>query len=473
MSASSFRFYGFLSLFLILRIAFLAFTTLPLDCEEAQYWCWGAESISWGYFSKPPLTSWLMTLMTTVGNQSAFWVRSLSPVFHFGVAWVIYAWALSETSKTKARLAALLYFTLPGTFFSSILMTTDVPLLLMSSMSLLFIWKGIQKERLGYWMVAGVFLGLALLSKYIAAFIPISLILYASLYQRRLFKTAGLYYLLLAAFAVILPHLIWQVNHGFTTIEHTLNSNMVVNSYGTKLNFSAFFEYVIGQFALFGPFLMGLLVTRAFWRPKAPFEKFNHCLIWPLFITMCLQGLLAKVNLNWGVLTVLGVVLLCVQVGSETFLKRMIVTNTTLGFIGMGLLLNPEASMQLFGVKYKGLNHYQLLQKAQHYTDQWCKLNQCHLIADHRCVAALARFYGNYASAHKWYRGVGGKDYFEWVSPYKERNDGKRGLYAIVTQRPIDDFGRFDQLDSHQKIDPNHTLYLVTSKPGFSGPEDS
>ena len=475
MSASSFRFYAFLILLLTARLVFLALTKLPLDCEEAQYWSWGAESLSWGYFSKPPITSWLMALMTDIGGRSAFWVRCLSPVFHFIIALMIYRWARMGMTVSKARLASLLYFTLPGTFFSSILMTTDVPMLLMSSVCLYFVWQGIQKQRLASWVLAGLFLGLAMLSKYIAAFIPLSVIGYALFNDRQIFKQLGLYVMLGVAGVIMLPHLYWLSTNDFTTITHTLHSNMVVNTYGTKLNFNAFFEYIGGQFAVFGPLLIGMILTKRFWRPVQALEKFSHWLIWPLFTLMCLQGLLAKVNLNWGILIVFGVVLLTAMVKSERFLRQMIVTNTVIGVIGVGFLFDPYASMQASGVKYKGLKHYQLLEKAMQHTHEICpEKKMCHLIADHRCVAALARFYGEYASAHKWYRGEGGKDYFEWTSPYKVRNNNRApGSFFILTQRPLIEFARIDKLWDEVKIVPDHTLYYVSGTPGSTLKYDS
>src|ERR1700685_2278702 len=76
----------------LVRVAVLILSPLQLYPDEAQYWWW-AQSLSFGYFSKPPLIALIVWLSTAVFGNAEWAIRIASPLLHgatslllFGIA---------------------------------------------------------------------------------------------------------------------------------------------------------------------------------------------------------------------------------------------------------------------------------------------------------------------------------------------------------------------------------------------------
>lgn len=119
---------GVIALLTALRIALLVVSPLDLFVDEAQYWLWSTQPAA-GYFSKPPLIAWLIALTTRLAGEAAWAVRLASPLLHAGAAgFILLAGRVLYDARTGAA-AALVYLTLPAVSFSSLLISTDAPLL--------------------------------------------------------------------------------------------------------------------------------------------------------------------------------------------------------------------------------------------------------------------------------------------------------------------------------------------------------
>ena len=55
----------FLLLILFLRIYLNLHLNIPLHFDEAQYWSW-SKDLEWGYFSKPPVLAWIISISSTI-----------------------------------------------------------------------------------------------------------------------------------------------------------------------------------------------------------------------------------------------------------------------------------------------------------------------------------------------------------------------------------------------------------------------
>ena len=107
---------------------------LPLHFDEAQYWDW-AQNLDWGYFSKPPLLPWLIKIITNTFGHSEFAIRIISPLLHSLTAITIYYAVYSMTKNLKnAFLGSIIYILMPGVTFSSLMVSTDVPLIFFSAL---------------------------------------------------------------------------------------------------------------------------------------------------------------------------------------------------------------------------------------------------------------------------------------------------------------------------------------------------
>ena len=93
----------------LLRCIAVIVTPLELSADEAQYWLW-SKNLSWGYFSKPPLIAWLISLSIYLFGDFEFAVRIFAPILHGATAIVLYFLAREFTTNHIAQLLSSLIF---------------------------------------------------------------------------------------------------------------------------------------------------------------------------------------------------------------------------------------------------------------------------------------------------------------------------------------------------------------------------
>jgi hypothetical protein len=199
--------------FLVLRLVLAA--TAPLLPQEAYYWTWSRYP-ALSYFDHPPLASYAIGVTTAVFGQTTFGVKSAAVLWSLG--WnVLWARLILDAYRDE-RLAAWSLLALNLTLIYELLgfgPTPDGPLL--------FAWIGaiwaiqrVAATGLGrWWLVAGVFTGLACVGKYTGALIPVITLVFLLLApaQRRWLRRPEPYLALLLAAAIFSPVVVWNVQH--------------------------------------------------------------------------------------------------------------------------------------------------------------------------------------------------------------------------------------------------------------------
>src|SRR3982075_562752 len=102
----------------VVRLIGLKLSTVDLFFDEAQYWAWSREP-AFGYFSKPPLLAWTITLAERVCGGSETCIRAPAPLFYFGTSLLVYATARALYDSRIAFYAALTIALATGTAFSA------------------------------------------------------------------------------------------------------------------------------------------------------------------------------------------------------------------------------------------------------------------------------------------------------------------------------------------------------------------
>jgi Dolichyl-phosphate-mannose-protein mannosyltransferase len=149
---------------LALRLAGLYTNATDLVVDEAQYWSWSRE-LAFGYFSKPTMIAWVMRGASAICGDGEMCLRAASPVLYTAAAFMLY---LSGRALYGARIgfwSAIVFATLPGLFYSSNLITTDVPLILFWTVALYAWIMLVQRRSMGFAVFLGVAIGLGLLAK--------------------------------------------------------------------------------------------------------------------------------------------------------------------------------------------------------------------------------------------------------------------------------------------------------------------
>ena len=69
----------FLAPIVIVKVVAIFYTNFDLFGDEAQYWVWSLN-LDFGYYSKPPLLSWIIYIFTSLFGSS-FEALKLIPFF--------------------------------------------------------------------------------------------------------------------------------------------------------------------------------------------------------------------------------------------------------------------------------------------------------------------------------------------------------------------------------------------------------
>ena len=163
-------------IFLIIKLISIYSTNLDLFGDEAQYWLW-SKNLDFGYFSKPPLLPGIIALVCSVFGNSFFIIKMISVLVYCVNSYVVFLISKKLYKNLNlALLTATSFFLMPAVSVSSFLVSTDVVLVLFWSLALLQTLIIKEKPNILNFILLGVFVGLAFLTKYAAIYFIVSMI---------------------------------------------------------------------------------------------------------------------------------------------------------------------------------------------------------------------------------------------------------------------------------------------------------
>ena len=283
------------------RVLLLAGTGVGLHPDEAQYWSWSLEPAR-GYFTKPPMIAWIIAATGSLCGDAEWCVRIASPVLH-GCTSLLAALVAGRLFNASAALwTGLLFITLPGVSWSSIIMSTDVPLLLCWAGALYCLLRLLDRGGMAWACGLGLALGLGLLSKYAMAYLAPCLVLACLVHrEHRWFLVSGrLILALLVAGAVVAPNVAWNMANDWVTVGHVGDNASLAEP---AFNVPGLLGFLAGQAGVFGPVLFAVLAWRTVMllRGRAGrAEGFLLCFSVPVLAVVCIQALLSRANANWA-----------------------------------------------------------------------------------------------------------------------------------------------------------------------------
>lgn len=284
----------------LVRLLWIASGATDLYPDEAQYWLWSLKP-DWGYYSKPPLVAWLIALTTWLTHSdNELAVRLSAPLLHFGTALMIYALAQRLYDARTAFWSSVAYATLPGVWASSIIISTDAPLLFCWSVALYAFIRAREPGGERWWWAAGAAAGIGLLAKYAMAYWLISALLFLAAYReerRHLprFAAAALLALLLYS-----PNFIWNYTHHFVSYHHTEANAALGGTLGHPSKLLAFFG---SQFGVFGPVFFAALLVFVLLARRVLRERREAMLAFftlPTLAMMLVVSFLSRAEPNWA-----------------------------------------------------------------------------------------------------------------------------------------------------------------------------
>lgn len=249
----------------VLRIVYAS--AIELRTDEAYYWTWSKEA-ALSFLDHPPGIAWLIRLGTAIFGDTVLGVR-------FGgiVAMLVTQCLLADivrrlTHDVRAIVVAVL---MPeAALYYGLLMAKVAPDVAMIPFAVAMIWSLVRLAQSGdgrWWLAAGLFAGLSLLSKFTAImFAPaVAVFLLVPDWRWRWLRSPYPYVAMLIAIVVFSPVLIWNAQHDwasfrFQGVRATANYGISIRTIG---------DYIGLQFGLVGfvvlpVVLLGLIMTA--WR---------------------------------------------------------------------------------------------------------------------------------------------------------------------------------------------------------------
>ena len=292
-----------LAVLTVIRFGMAAIT--PLAPDEAYYWIW-SRALAPGYLDHPPMVALWIRAGTELAGEHPIGVRLLAPLAAAAGSVLLYDAAKRLFPNRRAGLtAALLLNASLAVSAGAVIMTPDTPLLLFWTATL---WAAVRLASGGvpaWWYVAGACSGLALLSKYTGAFLPIGLAAYVLIaspgwLHRREPWLAGV----LAA-ALFVPVLWWNAHHDWAGL---LRQGSRVSDWSPARAAQYLAELVFGQLGLATPgiavlFTAGVVLATAMAaRTREPGWSLLAAFTVPPALVFAQHAIGDRVQGNWPVI---------------------------------------------------------------------------------------------------------------------------------------------------------------------------
>jgi 4-amino-4-deoxy-L-arabinose transferase-like glycosyltransferase len=289
----------------LLALQALAAGRLELTFDEAYYTLW-SRSLSFGYLDHPPMVALLIRASTSLFGGSELGVRALSllvvgamPALIAFIAWRLFG------SAEKAALAALMWIAMPLVSIGAAFVSPDAPLVVFWTLglaALVELWRTGERR----WLIAlGLALGLALQSKFTAAFFAagVALALVATPSLRRWLLSPALLAGLAVALMIFAPFVVWNAAHGWATFAKQLGRS-------GPSGFAPYYfaEFLVAQIGLMNPLVFAALVpalaaipsrTPVSPRSRDEARRILACTIAPAAVYFLLHSLHDRVQGNW------------------------------------------------------------------------------------------------------------------------------------------------------------------------------
>lgn len=244
-------------------------TVVQLTPQEAYYWTW-SRFPDLSYFDHPPLASYAIGLTTAVFGSTVFGVKMAAVTWSLG--WNLLWLRLITDLFGDRRLTVWSLLALNATLLYELYgfgPTPDGPLLFGWVGTIWAVWRATQTGSMRWWLVAGLFLGIAWLAKYSGVLLvpAVALFLLSVPGLRRWFGHPGPWLAVVIAALVFSPVLIWNAQHDWVSLS--FQSSRRVGEMGElKLRFLVLL--VVTQTLLLTPWVMGLSL-RGLWTAAARF----------------------------------------------------------------------------------------------------------------------------------------------------------------------------------------------------------
>ncbi len=352
-----------------------------LGNDEAYYYTYALYP-ALSHFDHPPMVGWVIQLFSfNLYFSSEIFIRLAAVVAGTVNTWLMYAIGRQLRDERTGWYAALMYTaSVYGFVIVGLFILPDSPQSTFWLAAILFLLKAFGgetnlKARRNF-LLASVFMGLALLSKYTTAYLWLGMIIYILVYNRKWLTEKVFYLAHLVMTAFFLPVLIWNAQNGF--VSFLFHSGRVKPG-ARAFTPDNFLTEILGEALYTNPVILILIVLTVIAFFKGKFSKTKSqpevliCTALPLIATFLVISIFRHTLPHWsgaGYITLIPLAALWLRNRTElvipsvikaslafTVLLIMLATTQILtGFIPFAKMMKGEAgkgsadySLQLYG----------------------------------------------------------------------------------------------------------------------------
>lgn len=293
-----------LGLFTVLRV--IPIPGMDLMPQDAYYFLY-AEHLALSYYDHPPLIGYLLRLAVEIFGKGEMAIRIATVGTTLFLQLLFWRLARRVFGRRSGDLALITWTALPMLAVLSLVATPDVPLLVFWTLSVLALHRALFDEgrSLGPWILAGMAMGLAFLSKYTAAFLPAGLLLFlvwSPSHRHRLRRLGPWIAILVSQLVSVQVHL-WNLSHGMASFGFQLQERS--SALGTP-NLDDLGGFLLTQALSVLPIPLFLLLRRVLreivpsrWHRLSERDRFLLAFSAPLLVTSLVLSPFLWVKLNW------------------------------------------------------------------------------------------------------------------------------------------------------------------------------
>ena len=234
---------------------------IDLRTDEAYYWTWSKENVL-SFLDHPPMIAWFIRFGTAIFGDTNFGVRFAGVLAMLVTQLLLADMVRRVTHDVRAVVLAVL---MPeAALYYGLLMAKVAPDVALIPFAVAMVWALIRLNESGdarWWLAAGLFAGLALLSKFtVVMLLPaVAAFMLVPDWRRRWLLSPYPWAAALIAAVVFLPVLIWNAQHDWASFRFQLVRATATN----ELSLRTVGDFVGLQFGLVGFILLPVALSGA------------------------------------------------------------------------------------------------------------------------------------------------------------------------------------------------------------------
>ncbi|WP_079572887.1 glycosyltransferase family 39 protein [Bradyrhizobium erythrophlei] len=243
----------------VLRIVYAS--VIDLRTDEAYYWTWSKESVL-SFLDHPPMIAWFIRFGTAIFGDTNLGVRFAGILAMLATQLLLADIVRRVTHDFRA--IALVVLMPEAALYYGLLMAKVSPDVALIPFAVAMLWALVRLAESGdgrWWLAAGVFAGLSLLSKFTAMlWLPaVAAFMLVPSWRRRWLSSPYPWAAALIAVAVFSPVLIWNAGHDWASFRFQFVRAFAAH----ELSLRTVGDFIGLQFGLVGIILMPVVLSGA------------------------------------------------------------------------------------------------------------------------------------------------------------------------------------------------------------------